>query len=201
VQLFVAYFGALHMNTTHLSGQHSPAAQPLPVFRGPWRWLVGTAVLALLAVAAQTAFAAPGEMRHEGRLGGMHGGDHMQGHHLQRMLDSVNATPEQRSQIKQLADAAQADMASQRSAQRKLHTDQQALFAQPTVDARAAETLRQQMQAQHEVASKRMLQLKLDISRVLSPQQRQQLAERMQKRRAMMERHHNERAALDQLRN
>ncbi len=192
------------MNTTPLASSHSSSHKPLPVFRGPWRWLLGTAVLALLAVAAQTAFAAPGDMQ-----GGMHGrmhsdhmhGDHMQGRHLQRMLDSVNATPEQRSQIKQLADAAQADMASQRTTQRKLQADQQALFAQPTVDARAAETLRQQMQAQHEVASKRMLQLKLDISRVLSPQQRQQLAERMQKRRAMMERHHNERAALDQPRN
>jgi Spy/CpxP family protein refolding chaperone len=42
-----------------------------------------------------------------------------------------------------------------------------------------------------------MMQAMLDVSRVLTPEQRKQLAERMQQRRSMMERHMNERRALD----
>jgi Spy/CpxP family protein refolding chaperone len=38
-----------------------------------------------------------------------------------------------------------------------------------------------------------MLQAMLDVSRVLTPEQRKQLAERMQQRRTMMERHRGER--------
>ena len=70
-----------------------------------------------------------------------------------------------------------------------------ALFAQPTVDARAAETLRQQMLAQHDQVSKRALQAMLDVSRVLTAEQRKALADRMAQRKAMMERHRAEREA------
>jgi Spy/CpxP family protein refolding chaperone len=72
------------------------------------------------------------------------------------------------------------------------------LFAQPTVDARAVETLRQQMLQQHDQSSRRWMQAMLDASAVLTPEQRKQLAERMQQRREMMQRHHQERRALDQ---
>jgi periplasmic protein CpxP/Spy len=85
----------------------------------------------------------------------------------------------------------------QREAGRKLHEQGQALWAQPTVDARAAETLRQQMLAQHDQASKRGMQLMLDVSRVLTPEQRKQIAERLQQRRSMMERHRGERESLE----
>jgi Spy/CpxP family protein refolding chaperone len=53
------------------------------------------------------------------------------------------------------------------------------------------------MLAQHDQASKRKMQVMLDVSRVLTPEQRKTLADRMAKRRAMMERHHSERQALD----
>ena len=72
-----------------------------------------------------------------------------------------------------------ADLQAQREAGRALREQARQLFAQPTVDARAAEALRQQMLAQHDQASKRMLQAMLDISRVLTPEQRKQMAERM----------------------
>jgi Spy/CpxP family protein refolding chaperone len=42
-----------------------------------------------------------------------------------------------------------------------------------------------------------MMQAMLEASRVLTPEQRKQLAERMAQRRAMAERHMNERRALD----
>ena len=66
----------------------------------------------------------------------------------------------------------------------------------PPSTPRAAETLRQQQLAQHDQASKRMLQMMVDISRVLSPEQRKTLTEKMAQRRSMMERHRSERDAL-----
>jgi Spy/CpxP family protein refolding chaperone len=71
------------------------------------------------------------------------------------------------------------------------------LFTQPIVDANAAEALRQQMLVQHDQASKRMMLAMLDVSRVLTPEQRQKLGEQMAQRHAMMERHRAERQAQD----
>jgi Spy/CpxP family protein refolding chaperone len=105
------------------------------------------------------------------------------------MLEAVNASAEQKSQVKAIVDAAQADLKAQREGGRALMDQQMQLFAQPTVDARAAEALRQQMLARHDSASKRMLQAMLDVSRVLTPEQRKQLADKMAERRSMMERH------------
>jgi periplasmic protein CpxP/Spy len=119
------------------------------------------------------------------------------GRHAERMLDAVNATPEQRAQVKQIVQAARTDMSAQRESGRKLHEQSQALFAQPTVDARAVETLRQQMLAQHDLASKRLTQVMLDVSRVLTPEQRKTLSDRMTQRRAMVERHRAERDSVE----
>ena len=164
-----------------------------------WRLLLATLFVAVAASVSQSAMASP-----HGGLGGHDshsgvGGRGMMGapHHIERMLDSVNATPEQRAQIKQIMQAARTDMKAQHEAGRALRQQSQALFAQPNVDARAAETLRQQMLAQHDQASKRKLQLMLDVSRVLTPEQRKTLAERMDKRHAMMERHRTERESIE----
>ncbi len=149
----------------------------------PLRVLALTSLLAFGAAGLQTAQAAPGGH-------GGHGGGYSMGspRHMERMLDSVNATAEQRAQIQQIMTAAREELRGQRVQTRTLREQGMALFSQPTVDARAAEALRVQLQAQQEVASKRMLQAMLDVSRVLSPEQRQQIAERMQQRKARMER-------------
>ena len=158
------------------------------------RMLVATMLVAATAALSQTAWAGPhGGHDMHGGMGMMGGGPRM----AERMLDSVNATAEQRAQVKQILQAAQADMQAQREAGRKLREQGQALFAQPTVDARAAEALRLQMLAQHDQASKRKMQVMLEVSRVLTPEQRKTLADRMAKRRSMMERHHSERQALE----
>ena len=73
---------------------------------------------------------------------------------------------------------------AQRESARSLHEQTMQLFMQPTVDARAAEALRQQMLAQHDASSKRMLQAMLDASRVLSPEQRKTLGQKMAEMRA-----------------
>lgn len=148
--------------------------------------LLGAGLLAALAGSVVlTAEAAPMDGP---RHGGMMGGPMMGGPHAERMLDAVNATTEQRTQVKQIMDSVRADLKAQREAGRALHEQMRQLFTQPTVDARAAETLRQQQLAQHDAASKRMMQAMLDVSRVLTPEQRAKLSEMAGQRRAMMER-------------
>jgi protein CpxP len=108
------------------------------------------------------------------------------GRSVDRMLDGLNATDAQRTQIKQIAMAAAADLKAQRDAGRTLHEKGMQIFTAPTVDTGAAEALRQQMSAQHELAGKRMLQAMLDVAKVLTPEQRARIGERMKERQAVM---------------
>ena len=161
----------------------------------PLRWVAAALTLSL---ASGLAFSAPGGPHGAGMGGGM-GGPMMMGggQHIERMLDAVNATADQRSQIKQITDAARADVKTIHQGARALREQMMQLFTQPTVDARAAEALRQQQLTIHDQVSKRMLQAMIDISRVLTPEQRQQLASKLQQRKAMMLRHQAERQSLD----
>lgn len=162
-----------------------------------FRLAAATTLLAVAGGVFQTAHAAP----HDGWGG--HGGPgaagFMMGHPrmLDRMLDSVNASADQRTQITAIANSAQTDLKAIHAQGKTLREQSAALFTQPTVDARAAESLRQQMLAQHDQASKRTLQAMLEVSRVLTPEQRQSLARKMAERRTMMERHRGERESME----
>jgi periplasmic protein CpxP/Spy len=170
-------------------------AVSLPRFRLPsipGARLAGAALLvAVLGTVTLSAWAMPGG----------HGGPGMgmmfSGHGLDRMLDSVNASAEQRTQIKAIAERTTVDMKAQRDAGKGTREQMMKLFAQPTVDANAAEALRAQMLQQHDQSSRRMMQAMLEVSRVLTPEQRKQLADRTAQRGAMMERHMNERRSLE----
>jgi protein CpxP len=177
----------------------------------PWRLMLATLVLAVAGGVAQTAGAAPPEGlppgmgpgphgMHPGMRPGMqramHPGPEMAGggaRFLGRMLDLAKATPEQRSQIHQIMQAARQELRAQREASRQLRDQQHALLTQPNVDAAAVEALRQQMQGQHDQASKRMTQALVEASRVLTPEQRKLIGEH----RALLERHRAERQALE----
>lgn len=151
--------------------------------------LLSTGLFVALAGSAMlTAEAAPMDGGGHRHGGGMMGGPMMGGPHAERMLDAVGATAEQKAQIKQIMDAAHAELKAQRDTGRGLHDQMRLLFTQPTVDARAAEVLRAQLVAQHDQASKRMMQAMLEVSRVLTPEQRAKMADMAGQRRAMMER-------------
>lgn len=105
---------------------------------------------------------------------------------IDRMLDGLDASDAQRTQIRQIAMAAAADLKAQRDAVRGLRERGMQIFTAPTVDAAAGESLRQQMSAQHEQASKRTLQAMLDVAKVLTPEQRAKIGERMKERQAIM---------------
>ena len=164
------------------------------------------AITGLLAVAASAAVPVWGQGMPGGPgMGGPGMGGHgIAGHHMagpgmgghgmmagnpeqigrmaDHMLDGLNATEAQRTQIKKIAVAAAADLKAQREAGRALHEKGLQLFGAPTVDAAAAEALRLQMLARHDQASKRMLQAMLEIANVLTPEQRAKAGERMKQR-------------------
>jgi protein CpxP len=142
---------------------------------------------AAFSVHAQGQPGAGGPDGHGGHAMMMFGGspEHV-GRAVDHMLDGLNASAAQRSQIKQIAIAAATDMKAQRDAGRELHEKGMQIFAAPSVDAGAAEALRQQMLAQHDQASKRMLQAMLDVAKVLTPEQRAKFGERIKARQAVM---------------
>jgi Spy/CpxP family protein refolding chaperone len=159
-------------------------------------WALRWAAVGVLVIAAAGAAV---NARAQGMMGGhgphgpggmdmMFGGppEHM-GRGIDHMLDGLNATDAQRTQIKQIAMAAAADLKAQREAGKGLREKGMQIFAAPSVDAGAAEALRQQMLTQHDQASKRVLQAMLDVSKVLTPEQRAKIGERMKQRQTIMQ--------------
>ena len=157
------------------------------------KWLVAGVVLAVSATVALSAWAQHGPGGHHGHGGPMGGAgmfmgspEHM-GRAVDHMLDGLNATDAQRAQIKQIVQQAAADLKGQREAGRALRERGAQIFTAPTVDAAAAESVRQQMIQQHDASSRRMLQAMLDISRVLTPEQRAKIGERLKARHEAMQ--------------
>jgi Spy/CpxP family protein refolding chaperone len=168
------------------------------------RWAIGALIAATSAsiVLSLSAWAG-GDEAPGGGPPAMHmmdgpGGMPFGGRHLNHMLDEVNATQAQRDQIKQLVDKAQVDLKALHEQGRTLHEQGLKLWAQPTLDSAAAETLRQSMLAQHDKVSKRMMQLMLDVGKVLTPEQRAKIADQMQKHHADMMQRMKERMAASQ---
>ena len=163
-------------------------------------------VMTLLAAIGVSAWAqpasAPPPPGMEGGMGhgmhGMHGGmggpgmmfggspEHM-GRMIDHMLDGLNASDAQRSQIKQIAAQAAADLKAQAAAGRGQRQRGMQIFTAPTVDAAAAEQLRQQMLQQHDQMSRRVTQAMVAVANVLTPEQRAKVGERMRDRQARME--------------
>lgn len=157
-----------------------------------WRLAAAGLVLALAGGAAQMAQAMPGGM------GGHHGGPHAAGPMMHgRLLQSVGATSEQQAKVHDIMKAARDDVRKLHDGAGDLRAQGAQLMAAPTIDARAVEALRQKRLALHDAVSKRMTQAMLDAAAVLTPEQRQKLAETMAKRHDMMERHRRERDAFD----
>jgi Spy/CpxP family protein refolding chaperone len=164
-------------------------------------------LMTLLAVVSLAAWAQPappageggwgmhhgmGGMHHHGMGGGFGGGmfrgspEHV-GRMVDHMLDGLNATDAQRSQIKQIATAAAADLKTQAEAGRALRQRAMQVFTAPNVDANAVEAVRQQMLQQHDQMSRRASLAMIEVARVLTPEQRVRIAERMRDRQAQME--------------
>ena len=180
------------------------------------QWMMIGMLMALLAAIGVSAWAQPAPppspgmdghpgMQHPMMPGGMHGGGHGGRHHgmgpgmmfrgsperigrgVDFMLDGLHPSDAQRSQIKQIAVQAAADLKAQAAAGKGLRRRGMEIFTAATVDAAAAEQLRQQMLQQHDQMSRRVTQAMLDIARVLTPEQRATIGQRLRDRQARME--------------
>lgn len=142
---------------------------------------------ALLVTSNPTSAYAQAASAAEGHGWGHRGCSHHEGHDpalgplednrmLKHMLDDVKATDAQRAKINQIAEAARKDVKAQLDAGRGLHEKSVQILSAPQIDDAAAESVRQQLLAVHDKVSKRTLQAMLDISRVLTPEQRARVA-------------------------
>lgn len=127
-----------------------------------------------------------------GRHGGGPGGI-LDPRRLDRLLDEVNATDTQRAQIRQISGAARDDLRKLHEGGSDLRGQSLALLTQPKIDTAAAEAVRQQMLAKQDAMSKRTLTAMLDVAKVLTPEQRTQLGEKMKKRQQMFEQRREQR--------
>jgi len=169
-----------------------------------------TLVMALAGVTASLAQAQPtaGMGAKDGKDGMVmppsprHAGHHPRGDHggvmmSERMLESVAASAEQKSRVREILKTTQDEQRAQHEAGRLLQQQMMLLLAAPQVDT-AAEALRQQQLVRYDAASKRRLQAMLDVQAVLTPEQRTKLAEQMKARQDMMGRHQRERQSAPQ---
>jgi Spy/CpxP family protein refolding chaperone len=101
------------------------------------------------------------------------------GTQLDRLLDEAQVSPTQRAQAHQIFDAADLELTQGRGADRADRAQLARLFAQPTVDAAAIETVRSRIQQRHDTQSRRATQALIDVGLVLTPQQRQVVASQL----------------------
>jgi len=94
---------------------------------------------------------------------------------LDHLLDQVDASAQQRSQVHRISDSMAAGMEAGRAAAHADHEQLLSLFAQPVVDAAAVEAVRQRMLARHDADSRLAMQAMLQLSQVLTPEQRTRL--------------------------
>jgi len=92
-----------------------------------------------------------------------------------KTLQAIGATADQRAKILSIQSQVRADLQAQRQATGSARLEMAQALAAPTVDPSAAEAARQKLLAQMDAASQRMLQARLMIAAVLTPDQRQQL--------------------------
>jgi Spy/CpxP family protein refolding chaperone len=113
--------------------------------------------------------------------GGMMG--MMAGRHLDRMLDRVDATDEQRAKIRDISRAARNDIEKLTDVIRPLRKSAMDQMAAPSIDRAAVEGIRSRLSAVTDEISKRITTAMLDVATVLTPEQRAKIAAEMSSRR------------------
>jgi Spy/CpxP family protein refolding chaperone len=153
------------------------------------RAAIATLVGGLAAGAGVTAWAHGGPGR--GQMGGGFMGGPMgpgaTDERIERMVGhlavDVNATPEQKAKLAEIAKAAAKELRPLREKAFEARKRGADLLSAPTIDRAAIEKLRAEQIAAADVASKRMTQALADAAEILTPEQRKLAVERFQSRR------------------
>lgn len=103
--------------------------------------------------------------------------------HTERLLKRIKATDEQRQAIHQAMRTAREQQRPLMAEGRTLHQDAMALWAQPDITPEAVDQLRMRMNAHHQRMTEANSALFLAVARVLTPEQRVQIAKSFQERR------------------
>ena len=101
---------------------------------------------------------------------------------LERMLDGIDATPEQAEKIRAIVDAARDDLEPAIDGMRDTREKVAEMLGAPTIDRAAAEALRAERIAAVDQASRRLTTAILDAAEVLTPEQRAELADHFKER-------------------
>jgi Spy/CpxP family protein refolding chaperone len=99
---------------------------------------------------------------------------------LDRLLDGLDLSAEQRSRLQALAQRGRQEMEADRAPRQALRQQSLAEWAKPQLDLAAIEGLRAQMTRLHDEGSKKMNALLAEAAQVLSPPQRAQVVQRLQ---------------------
>ncbi len=138
--------------------------------------LVGLAVASFVLL---TGFRYAGGGHH----GGHHGGPAMMGKHLDKMLDQIDATPEQRAQITAIKDRLVASHEARMQGDRQQHKQEMVEFWRQNnpnpaeIRARIDEKFEQRKAAAYEMAD-----AMIEVHRILTPEQRAEVAQMMEKK-------------------
>jgi len=174
----------------------SASVAPAPRARSRWRGaLIAGGVALALAGGVGVAVSQPGSWGgHHGGHHGARGGEHGHGsmwrggdpaqrieRGVERMLGRVDATDEQKRKVTEILKGAAKELQAMRSGARGMRGEVASLLKAETIDRAAMEKLRADRIASADAASKRMTQAIADAAEVLTPKQRAELAERMER--------------------
>lgn len=101
---------------------------------------------------------------------------------LERMLDGIDATPEQAEKIRAIVDAARDDLTPAIDGMRDTREKVAEMLGASTIDRAAAEALRAERVAAIDQASRRLTTAILDAADVLTPEQRAELVDHFKER-------------------
>ncbi|MCG8590803.1 MAG: Spy/CpxP family protein refolding chaperone [Proteobacteria bacterium] len=143
--------------------------------------LAGLLIGLVIAVAGSAA-AGPFGLGLMAHRGGEAMKDHML-HRVDRALDHLNATDEQRTQIEARLEASLDAFAERREGRHEHREQWVALLTGDEIDRDALDELRRTHVAELEEASQEILDVVADVAEVLTAEQRKELAEWMSERR------------------